>query len=332
MTLSEKIIELRKRNGWSQEELGYQAGVSRQSVSKWESGTSVPDLEKILKLSQIFEVSTDYLLKDEMEEEPETFVSEHADEGKERRVTVEEAVTFMEKRIGTAGRHAAACIAYVLCPIPLLTLAGGAEAGYFGLTENMAGGIGVAILLLIVGAATAYYISDGIKMESYKYLKEEEIRLEYGAEAAVNRKKAEYERSNRNCQITGITLYILCAIPVLMAAAFEGSDFVVILCVDGLLLIVACATFLVVLADVRKSSFDMLLQQGEYTVEKKQESKKIESVSVIYWCIVTAVFLAVVFLSEDRSPKMAWVVWPCAGVLYGALYTAIRLFSGKKKV
>ena len=62
MLLAEKILELRKQNGWSQEELAEKVGVSRQSISKWESAQSVPDLDKILVLSRIFGVSTDYLL------------------------------------------------------------------------------------------------------------------------------------------------------------------------------------------------------------------------------------------------------------------------------
>ena len=65
MTLSEKILMLRKQKGWSQEELAEQLGVSRQSVSKWESGTSLPDLNRILDLSRLFSVSTDFLLKEE---------------------------------------------------------------------------------------------------------------------------------------------------------------------------------------------------------------------------------------------------------------------------
>ena len=48
MRLNEKIMVLRKKNGWSQEELASQLGVSRQSVSKWESGQSIPDLDRIL--------------------------------------------------------------------------------------------------------------------------------------------------------------------------------------------------------------------------------------------------------------------------------------------
>ena len=63
--IAEKIIVLRKRCGWTQEELAEKVGVSRQSVSKWESAQTVPDLERILLLSQLFGVSTDFLLKDE---------------------------------------------------------------------------------------------------------------------------------------------------------------------------------------------------------------------------------------------------------------------------
>jgi transcriptional regulator with XRE-family HTH domain len=69
MILADKIIELRKKNGWSQEELAEKLSVSRQSISKWESAQSVPDMGRILRLSELFGVSTDYLLKDELEAE-----------------------------------------------------------------------------------------------------------------------------------------------------------------------------------------------------------------------------------------------------------------------
>ena len=69
MILADKIIRLRKKNGWSQEELAEKMNVSRQAVSKWESTQTTPDLEKILLLSSLFGVTTDYLLKDELEAE-----------------------------------------------------------------------------------------------------------------------------------------------------------------------------------------------------------------------------------------------------------------------
>ena len=63
MTIADRIQNLRKSKGMSQEELADAAGVSRQAVSKWESEQSTPDLDKVIILSEIFDVTTDYLLK-----------------------------------------------------------------------------------------------------------------------------------------------------------------------------------------------------------------------------------------------------------------------------
>ena len=63
MTIADRIHNLRKSKGMSQEELADAAGVSRQAVSKWESEQSIPDLDKVVILSEIFDVTTDYLLK-----------------------------------------------------------------------------------------------------------------------------------------------------------------------------------------------------------------------------------------------------------------------------
>ena len=92
MILADKIMTLRKKCGWSQEDLADQLGISRQSVSKWESGMSIPDLEKIVKMSSLFGVSTDYLLKDEIEGElPSETVA--TDDNILRSVSLEEANT-----------------------------------------------------------------------------------------------------------------------------------------------------------------------------------------------------------------------------------------------
>ena len=64
MNLSNKIYEMRKAHGLSQEQLAEKLGVSRQSVSKWESGESIPELERLVEISKTFNVTTDYLLKE----------------------------------------------------------------------------------------------------------------------------------------------------------------------------------------------------------------------------------------------------------------------------
>ena len=95
MIFADKLIRLRKKSGMSQEELAEKMNVSRQSVSKWEGAQSVPDLEKILQLGDLFGVTTDYLLKDELEDEE--FVGKDTSECC-RKITLAEANEFLELR------------------------------------------------------------------------------------------------------------------------------------------------------------------------------------------------------------------------------------------
>ena len=99
MIFADKVVQLRKKSGWSQEELAEKLNVTRQSVSKLEGAQSIPDLEKILQLAQIFGVSTDYLLKDELAEAEYT-KSDYS--SSVRRVSMEEANAFLQVKQATA--------------------------------------------------------------------------------------------------------------------------------------------------------------------------------------------------------------------------------------
>lgn len=118
MILADKIITLRKKAGWSQEELASQLGVTRQSVSKWEGAQSVPDLDKVVQMSRLFGVSTDYLLKDELEEEE--FVESEADEAPLRRVTMEQAARCLALRKACAPKIALAVAMCIVSPVVII--------------------------------------------------------------------------------------------------------------------------------------------------------------------------------------------------------------------
>lgn len=68
MKFNEKLIQLRKKNGLSQEELGDKIQVARQTISKWELGETTPEMDKLIKLSNLFDISLDELIKDNKEE------------------------------------------------------------------------------------------------------------------------------------------------------------------------------------------------------------------------------------------------------------------------
>ena len=122
MILADKIIELRKKNGWSQEELAEQLEVSRQSISKWEGAQSVPDMARIIRMSELFGVSTDYLLKDELER-PELMES-RTEDSPVRIVSMEEANAFLAVRQLNAGRVALGVMLCILSPVLLILLDG----------------------------------------------------------------------------------------------------------------------------------------------------------------------------------------------------------------
>ena len=142
MILADKIIELRKKNGWSQEEFAEKLQVSRQSVSRWEGAQSVPDLQKILQMAQLFGVSTDYLLKDEMVEE-ERVETEPA--GEIRRVTMEEAQEYLALREKSAVRLAWSVFLCIASPAALIALGAFAGAG-----EETVGFFGIVLMLVMM--------------------------------------------------------------------------------------------------------------------------------------------------------------------------------------
>ena len=125
MILAEKISEERKKNGWSQEELAEKLSVSRQSVSKWESGQSVPDLNRILEMARIFGVTTDYLLKDEIEEAENVDGFKSTESSKKlRKVTMEEADEFLRIKTKTSPIIAFGVSLCVASAAPLIALIG----------------------------------------------------------------------------------------------------------------------------------------------------------------------------------------------------------------
>ena len=133
MIIADKIVSLRKRAGWSQEELAEKLGVTRQSVSKWEGAQSVPDMDKVVSMSRLFGVTTDYLLKDELEEDAPCAAAEDNDPPL-RRVTMEQASAYLALRKAAAPKVAAATALCIVSPVTLLLLSAPSESGRFGIS------------------------------------------------------------------------------------------------------------------------------------------------------------------------------------------------------
>lgn len=327
MILADKIMNLRKKCGWSQEDLADQLGISRQSVSKWESGMSIPDLEKIVKMSSLFGVSTDYLLKDEIEGELPSETMATDDEAL-RSVSLEEANTYMDLVKEIAPKFALAVSGLILSPIVMMILGEIAEMYPHVISEDIAGGIGVAVLLGIVIICVMPLILYGMKLSKYEYLEKEELSLQYGVRGVVEKRRDDYEDTFRKAIVIGVALCIGGVIPFLLAGAFGASDLVEVCFICVLLCFVSCAVFLFVSRGMIHGTFAKLLQEGDYTPEKKRGGKIVDKIAGIYWCIATAIYLAWSFLAN--AWEISWVIWPVAGVLFGGIACAAHMF-GKKE-
>ena len=320
MILADKIIVLRKQQGWSQEQLAEQLGVSRQSVSKWESGLSIPDLDKIIKMSSIFGVSTDYLIKDEITEIPASATADTAvsyDDDESVFVSLEDANTYMslcEKLSTFFALGVALCI---ICPVPVIMLGGLGETAKYVQYGDIFAGIGVALLLLIVAAGVAVLIVSGIQTSKWDFLQKQSITLEYGIKGIVEKKKSAYEKTYIKSVAAGVVLIIIGIVPLLIAAGFDLEDYVYTILVDVLLIFIASGVFLFVKSGNIHECYEILLQQGEFADREKRAKRRLEPVSTIYWCSVTAVYLLISFITMNWH--RTWIVWPVAGVAYAVV-------------
>lgn len=328
MTLAEKIALLRRQSGQSQEALADRLCVSRQAVSKWESGASVPELDKLLALSEVFGVSTDYLLKDD-EPAPPAAPAAPAVPAL-RRVEAREAAAYLELVARSCRPVAWGVSFYILSPLPLLFLGVMADGTP---REDLAGGVGVILLLVCVVAGLLLHLPAQLRLDAYEYLEKEEFCLAAGAEAEVWQQREQQDPAYRRAVTAGVVLCVLCAVPLLAAAGLNAPDLAVIGCVAVLLGIVVVAVQLFIRAGMPREACDRLLQIGDYTPDKKRRNRRTGWVMGVYWCVVAALYLGI-SLPQKRWGE-TWVIWPVAAVLFAALMILVEALGergGKNKV
>lgn len=366
MILADKIIKERKKLGLSQEELAEKMNISRQSVSKWESNQSLPEIDKILLMSSIFGVTTDYLLKDEIETDEYLTKNDSGDQrddtgndynsvivlekgGKTlkipsentkensrqiiRAVTMEEAVCFLSQRKAASIKIAIGTFLCILSVIPLFILSAVSEYKSVGLSENSASGLGIAILFIIVSAAVALFVYTGSKNSPYEFLEKEPFETEKGVTEMVAERKKAFNGKYTLFNILGTVLCVLSPIPIFIGS-IGGDDFSEVLCLCLTLIIAGIGAVFFILAGVPHESMQRLLKEGEYSEAAKKTNSIKGIVFAIYWLVVTAAYLLMLFLSGDQGNDWksgySWIIWPVAAVLFPVVMMICDAVQRKK--
>jgi transcriptional regulator with XRE-family HTH domain len=327
MILADKIVSLRKKAGWSQEDLAEKLGVTRQSVSKWEGAQSVPDMDKVVMMSRLFGVSTDFLLKDELEEETPCAAAQE-DDTPLRRVTMKQASAYLALRKAAAPKIAIATALCIISPVTLILLAGMSEVQRFPISGNAAAGIGLCVMLVLLAVAVSIFLRTDADVRDYRFLEEEPFETEYGVEGMVRQRQREYKDTHTRLVTVGVVLCVLAAVPLFAAMCINGSDLLYIAAVCALLVLVAIGCLALVTAGVYQGAMEQLLEEGDYTRPQKKHHKLMGTVTMIYWLTATAVFLLYTYGPHGNGqPRYSWIIWAVAGVLYAAVMGIVRIIS-----
>lgn len=316
MILADKIINLRKKNGWSQEELAEKMQVSRQAVSKWESAQTVPDLDKLLTLSRLFGVTTDYLLKDELDTEEHT----NEDYPPVSKVSLAEAGEYLSFRKKASVLIALATFLCIISPIPLILLSG--AVAVFSFSEVVATSVGLGLLLMLIACAVSLYIYCGTVHSRFPFAENKDFIADYGVTGLAEQRKKEFRGAYTLLNIIATCLCVLSPVPLIVCSATEDT-FALLISLGVLMVTVGVAVVLFIIAGVRQNAFDRLLRVGEFAPRPK--NKKLEAVEGIFWAAVLAVYLGWSFLSGEWG--ITWVVWPVAAVLSAVIPAIFKLID-----
>ncbi len=307
MILAQKILNLRKKYNLSQEELAEKLKVSRQSVSKWESASSIPDVTKIIEMAKIFGVSTDYLLREDVD------ISEVAIEEEkscENIISIEMANDFITKSRLFQKNLVRAIVCFILSVLPVVSIS------ILG-DESMYVVVALAGSFFLVLAGLALIFLNVIPINKFNYIEVGNFELSYGVGDILKEKEEFYTPIFYKGLITGIGLIFVATLSLLGIVFVWESIVGVVIGLSVFAIIVSIGVGIIVYVTSGIMNYQKLLKEREFSVEARAKHKEAELFSSVYWLFVIGGYLAWSFLS--RSWEITWIVWPVAGVVYAAI-------------
>lgn len=345
MAFRENLLHLRAANNMTQENLAVLVGVSRQSVAKWESGKAYPEMDKLIKLSQIFDCSLDELIQgDVTDREASSEIPVQS--------TPQDLFGYDELMRVSANKISNGCMSILLgVAFGVLFFCTGASESFManiGIGEAIFNAIGVIFVLVGVAISLAYIIPAG--MAHNEFVREHPYLQDFYSKS----EKQAARKSFANQLIAGICTILLGVCLVIVLAAIPQTQpfgpFALLICIAiGVRLIVHGGIKLsrVDIATYNESAYEALtddeIEGADVPEERRSTMLRCRKVDkrIGAWCgvimiIATIIALLMLFLSidyqtgqpsNDTTIALFWLPWPIGGLICGVVTMIIKATS-----
>ena len=291
-------------------------------MSKWESAQSIPDLNKIIKLTEIFGVSTDFLLKEGAQAEGFT-ESEKA--VNVRQVSLEQGLSYIDSKLHIAGLTVRGVALSVSSPMPLMFLLALASSEQSYLSSDMAVTLGIAGLLVMVAVGASFFIRINRHQDEIAPIENERFELSYGVHDVFSQKLKDFQLTYNKRLSLGVALFITSAIPFLAVAILSGRQDLTLLMLGVMFLIIATGLSIVIPASAQFDAYKYLLSEGDRDAGKSENTKNAEKLGAFYWPFLVAIYLGWSFWTMNWG--ITWIVFPVGAVAFAALVGLMGLLK-----
>lgn len=343
--LAEKIYQLRKAKNWSQEDLAAKIGVSRQSVSKWERGEALPDLERMISLSDVFGVSIDDLIRsnkitednqEEVQSQPETTPPQADQESPLaalNEIDLASAHAYLQVKQVTSQSNAAACFLIII------------GSGSFFALQMMADELPTAfwlqiiawvILLASMAIASASFMQNQQLSEKYRWIETQPHQLGFQVDEILERD----QRANREIwqkqTITGTSLCILSALPLVITSSILDDDLPIAISLLATIALISAGVYQLMRSADLKKGYQILLQGPQASTRWGQSSDDDPEfkkdpiwthVQNSYWGLVLVSYLTISFVF--RAWAWSWILFVIAPFLFDIVHLLYRHYHKK---
>ncbi|MEG0365924.1 MAG: helix-turn-helix transcriptional regulator [Coprobacillus sp.] len=290
MDFGMKLQSLRKEKGLSQEALAEKLNVSRQAVSKWETGEGYPEMDKIILLSDLFQVSLDYLIKDSGQ------VNENSNKEDTYFMTSQKIKEYLEFKSKFGLRIGGAVMLFILSVLLPVWCSDTPYEKY-----------GIFGMLCIVAIGVVVIIFTGMASEKHSELENKKINMSFNDLQSLQEEYSRFKAKFGMAIASGVGLIILAVAGVVLIGegAFEDK-----MGPSLLFVCVACSVYVFITTGVKDGAYKFLVQNKRYIAEKNAEQNSLFSITMP---LAAMAYLVIGFTTGYWHP--GWIIFPVVAII-----------------